>query len=67
MNIHYEAAAAPKCCRLDCFGNRGEGKCRVLRDTYLRGEKEGKACPFFKTIKESGMASLEDLLDEALR
>ena len=67
MNIHYEAAAAPKCCRLDCFGNRGEGKCRVLRDTDLRGEKEGKACPFFKTVKEAGLTSIEDKLDIAMR
>ena len=44
------------CGRLDCFGNRGEGRCSVLTDTRFSkrgGKAPGECCPFFKTVKEA--------------
>ena len=40
------------CTRMECFGNRGEGRCRVLTDTMFKnrgGRYPGECCPFYKT------------------
>ena len=48
----------PPCGKLNCFSNRGTGKCHILTNTMFvnRGGKEpGENCTFFKTPKEAGL------------
>ena len=60
MNQHALARCQGN--REECFAYVKGGQCRCLRNTDFNG----KPCPFYKTRKEAGFRSIDELLDEAV-